>query len=75
MVKAKTAHTYTKTQHKTVCSKANCEMCPETCLDLKGGKKMLSVVAEEAISIRFGTVKCFIANTIFQRIDALMRNN
>lgn len=55
------------------CSKVNSEICPETCLDPK--EKRLAVDPEEAVSTRTGTVEYFIANTIFCRIEALMRNN
>lgn len=38
-------------------------------------EKLLSVDPGESVSSHFGTVEYFIANTIFCRIGALMRNN
>lgn len=38
-------------------------------------KKQLTVDPEEAVSTRIGTAEYFIANTVFCRIEALMRNN
>lgn len=38
-------------------------------------KKQLTVDPEEAVSTRIGTVEYFIANTVFCRMEALMRNN
>lgn len=38
-------------------------------------EKLLTVDPDEAVSTRIGTVEYFIANTIFCRTQALMRNN